>query len=166
MLEWKLIWRRLQGIVEPLAEPLIQSLSSDAALMVDSTDEALRYLSEDGFAPTTREEASIHAQLAALWALPETQARIDALPDVKKEGWMVADAIEWVRNNSDIVRSDPIPAWRRRAAGVGVGTDRHGSLKRYIDLIKQTEQLRVQIHESAVDLDGALQHALDVARGK
>lgn len=164
--DWGSVWKRVRLIVEPLAAELVASLAADAIVMVDATDEALRFLSEDGFNKPTRDQVVVDAQVAALWPLPETQERLQSLPSQLTANWTVSDALDWLRENAEIVRNDPVSGWRQRCERIAQETDRHLALKKYADFKKQTQSLRTGIHESAVGLDAAIQHQIDVARGK
>lgn len=71
-----------------------------------------------------------------------------------------------IKNYDRRTKTDPIPGWKKRLATLKSEKNYHLALKRYCDFMKQTEDIRKIILESAAELENYIQMQVDIARGK
>lgn len=117
--DWREVWNRLRSIAEPLVEPLVLALAEDAEAMVEAADWALSFLANDGFKKTTREEALVEAQVAALWSTPEVQRRLSAASEEAQQGRVMAATLAWLETRPDASASIQRPPGDVAAMGFG-----------------------------------------------
>lgn len=159
-------WSRLSEVAEAMPADLIQDLSIDISKTIDGTDNYINFLAEDSPEPQTRKEAVINSQA---WALAFTDEGREFFRDrlCPALSLSVQGHVDWLAKHYPWpVKDDPIPGWRRRADSIKNSDDKHSALKKYVDFLKQTEEIREVIDESAAQLDGHIQHQIDLARGK
>ncbi len=155
---------RLEQVAASMDHDLIGDLSNDMESTIESMDEAISFLANDGPEKRTRDEVIIDSQA---WPFAFTdEAKLFA----KNNGYpaqTVGSYVEWIASNyAWPVKKDPIKSWKSRSASVANENDEHKSLKRYCDFMRQTEIIRGQITEAAAQLDGYIQQQIDIARGK
>lgn len=159
-----LAFDRLDQVAKSMTEDLIGDLSADVLQTVDSIDESINFLLDNGGQNTTRDQIVIDAQA---WAFAFTD---EAKEFAKTNGCQlkaVGPFVDWIALNYPWqVKLDPVPGWRVRQAKLARETDYHLALKKYCDFMRQTETLRSQINESAAQLDAHIEHLIDIARGK
>ena len=157
-------WGRLAEVANAIPANLVQDLAMDMLSTIESYDSAIQFLADDSPEPQTRKEAVINSQ-AWKFAFSEEGkafARDNGCPEISVKGhvdWLI-EHYRWP------ITEDPIPSWRRRLESLKKETNKHKALKKYSDFMRQTEMIRDQIDESATQLDGHIQHLVDVARGK
>ncbi|MBK7583797.1 MAG: hypothetical protein IPI67_26835 [Myxococcales bacterium] len=158
------VWVRLRGVADDMSDGLIKSLGADMERTIDDIDEALRFLSEDAFEPTTRDRATVRAQVAPLTFTDEGE-KFAAEHDCKAR--TVAERFQWMEVNYPLpIPRDPIGGWRMRLDGLKAERNLHVGLKKYSNFMKQTEAFREQVFEAAGSLNAGIQAAIDEARGK
>lgn len=155
---------RLQEVCTSLGDTLITDLHADMQKTIEQTDEALNFLSQNSPTSMTRTQAIIEAQV---WPFALTD---DAKDWAKANGWTHqhdAKYVDWLSTHYHWpISRDPIASWKQRLANLHYEGNRHAALKKYADFMKQTERVRQQIDELAIDLDGYIQQQIDEARGK
>lgn len=157
-------YKRLDQVAASMDCSLVQDLATDMESTIELMDDAISFLANDGPEKKSRDAVIIDAQA---WPFAFTD---EAKEFAKARGCpakTVAGFVEWIALNYEWPdRTDTIPRWRARFASLGEEADEHKALKRYCDFIKQTEDIRSQITESAAQLDGYIQQQIDIARGK
>lgn len=157
-------YTRLGEVAATMTEDLVDDLSADMAETIDSTDEAIRFLSEDSPRSESRDDVVVSCQA---WPFAFTD---EAKEFAKAHGCRekhVGPFVEWIAKNYKWpVKADPIPSWRTRLDSLKRESDYHRALKKYCDFMKQTEDIRANITEAAVQLDNHIQMQIDIARGK
>ena len=157
-------YNRLDEVAASMDYDLVRDLSNDMKSTIETIDEAIDFLANDGPQKKTRDEVVIDAQV---WHLAFTdEGREFARANGCKES-NVAGYVEWLSNNYNWkFKSDPIQGWRARLASLVHEKNPHKALKRYCDFMHQTEDIRSMISESAAQLDSWIQQQIDIARGK
>ena len=157
-------YTRLDCIAASMTQDLVGDLSADISETIDSTDKSIDFLSNEGPHKRSRDDVVIYAQA---WPFAFTKEADDfAMANGCKEEFR-KPFVDWIaRNYSWPVKSDPIPAWRKRHRALINEKDHHKALKRYCEFIHQTEDIRGKIDEAAMGLEMHIQHQIDVMRGK
>lgn len=131
---------------------------------IERVDHQLDFLASDSPEPTSRREAVVAAQ-SWPFAFTEEGKAWARSNDCKER--TVGGYVSWLSKTYPWpVKSDPILSWRKRLGLLESESDKHAALKKYCDFMKQTEDIRGKIGESAAKLDGYIQHQIDIARGK
>lgn len=157
-------YTRLDCVAESMDEDLVGDLSEDLSSTIHSMDEAIDFLANDGPENMSRGEVIVDCQA---WPFAFTdQGKAYAKANGCKET-TVSGFVEWTTENYPWpVKKDPLPGWRTRLDALRKEKDYHKALKRYCDFMRQTEDLRSQIGEAALQLDAYIQQQIDIARGK
>lgn len=169
-------FQRLIDVSEGLEIDLIGDLYRDIEQTIQSTDGALQFLADDAPQARSRESALIDAQAWPFLFSEEAKAyaerrgiHVELEKQVRDVATMrqVAEYIDWMMKHYNWpVTVDPIPSWARWLESFGRQTDYHIALGQYCDFLKQTERLRGQISEAALQLDMHIQRRIDEIRGK
>ncbi len=142
----------------------IETLATHMSLMVDEEDECLDFLSDDCPVEMSRDEAIIACQAWQLQSDPKAEAFITEHQMTFKSG---CERRDWLEANYPFpVKKDPIPAWRRRAKSVEKEHNPHLALKKYRTWMDDTETIREQLSEAAIQLDTYINMEIDRMRGK
>lgn len=156
-------YARLDEVAATLEENLVRDLASDTAETIDSIDGAISSLASYGPGEKSRDDVIIDSQA---WPFAFTE---EAKEYAEKNGYSescVEPYVDWIAHNYDWpVKKDPIPSWRSRLEILERETDYHKALKRYCDFMRQTQGIRSQLTEAAVQLDAHIQQQEDFARG-
>ena len=162
---FKQAWDRLRVVATSMDESLIADLHADMEETIDATDHNIQFLADDAPKTRTRNEVIFHEQV---WRYASSEkgkafAEHNGAPKLN-EGWK---HIDWFfKNYSPSLKTDPVPSWRNRLASLEKETDKHLALTKYSDFMKQTEEIRSSLEESAGSLDAHIQMQIDHARGK
>lgn len=155
---------RLSEVALSMGDNIVSDLSSDMKKTIDSTDQDIEFLLSNVEDNRNRDEVVIDTQ-AWLFAFTD-EAKVFA----KLHNGPEADSasyINWITENYDwSVKVDPIPSWRTRHNSLVSEKDSSKALKKYCDFMRQTEEIRSNISESAMQLDSYIQLQVDIARGK
>lgn len=150
---------RLSEVGESMGDALIPDLHSDMEKTIDAVDEQIKFLTDNSPTHCSRKEVVIDAQA---WPLAFTDEGKAFFVKHKRPEHSVAGIVEWLGANYALqVKSDPIPSWRSRLVSIAKEKDAHIALKKYCDFIKQTEDIRGKIDESAAQLDAHIQSEID-----
>lgn len=157
-------YQRLDDVSATLEEDLVADLTLDMFETIDSVDSNITFLSENAQTQQSRDEAIVDSQA---WPFAFT----DAAKEFAKENGCpevaVGPYVAWLASHYDWpLKKDPIPSWHTRLDALRKEKDYHKALKRYCDFMRQTEDVRSKISESAQQLDGYIQQQIDIARGK
>lgn len=156
---------RLDEVAATMGEDLVGDLSADMFKTIESIDESITFLTENSPDKMSRDEVIIDAQAWPVAFTDEARefARLNGCLENCEGGLFV----DWIVKNYDWpVKKDPIPSWRSRLETLVKERDYHKALKKYCDFMRQTEDIRFYINESAVQLDSYIQQQVDAARGK
>ncbi len=156
-------WKRLNQVADSMGGSLVSDLSDDMERTVDSIDDQIQFLA-DHSPEKTRAEVIIDCQVWFLAFSEEgkSYAAKNNCPQLSVGGY-----VNWLSENySWPAKTDPVPGWRRRVGSLRNEESRHLALKKYCEFMKQTEDIRAKIEESAAQLDVHIQHLIDVARDK
>jgi hypothetical protein len=157
-------YSRLDEVAASMDSDLICDLSTDMEDTIESMDDAINFLANDGPEKKGRDEVIIDAQA---WPFAFTDegrefARTNGCKDKSVGGY-----VQWLASNYNWqFKSDPIQGWRARLNSLSSEKNQHKALKRYCDFMRQTEDIRSMLSESAAQLDGYIQQQIDIARGK
>lgn len=155
-------YARLDEVAATMDENLIGDLSSDMAETIDSMDDAISFLANEGPEKKSRDEVIIDSQA---WPFAFTdEAKEYARQHGCQESY-VGPYIDWLSKHYDWpVNKDPISSWRTRLGALAKETDYHKALKKYCDFMRQTESIRSHIYELANQLDAHIQQQIDSLR--
>lgn len=157
-------YARLSDVAEAMYEDLVGDLSADMEATIEQTDNAIKFLAEDGPEKRSRNEIVINCQA---WPFAFTD---EAKQFARERGYADTNGgsfVDWVaRNYPWQVASDPIPGWQIRLQNLRAEENYHKALKRYCDFMRQTDEFRSRIGEAETQLDMHIQNLVDEARGK
>ncbi len=155
---------RLREVGRSLGHSLITDLHTDMNKTVERVDEMITFLATDSPNPTSRRQAILAAQA---WPFAfSDEGKLWAKSNGYQSG-TVGNYVDWlIAKYPWPVRSDPIKSWRKRLESLKAEKELHAALKKYCDFMRQTEEFRSRIHESAAQLDSYIQEQIDIARGK
>lgn len=155
---------RLRQVGDSLGHTLIADLHVDMNKTIDHVDEMVDFLASDAPKATSRKQAIISAQAWPFAFSEEGKQWVRANGCTEDT---VGGYVDWLSANYPWpIRSDPIKSWRKRLESLKTEKNLGAGLKKYCDFMRQTEDFRSQIDESASQLDAHIQHQIDVARGK
>ena len=155
---------RLNQVAKSMDEDFIGDLSADMAETIDSTDQDIQFLVDNNPDDSNRLEVIIDAQV---WSFAFTdEAKSFSISSGCVET-TIGPYIEWLSNNYDWpTKTDPIGSWRSRLKKLSNEKCYHKALTRYCEFMRQTENIRSQITEAVIQLDGHIQEQIDMMRGK
>lgn len=157
-------YNRLDEVAKYMGSELINDLTDDMGATIKSIDEAINFLANDGPEKKSRNEVIIDAQA---WPFSFTD---EAKVFSKSKGCQektIGTYVDWLIKNYDWkYKTDPIESWNKRLNSLLNEKDQHKALKRYCDFMRQTEDIRPLLNESAIQLDQHIQEQIDIARGK
>ncbi len=161
---FKYAFVRLAEVAESMPQDLVGDLSADLGRTVTQVDEMIHFLATGGPEQKSRDQVIVDVQA---WAFAFTdEAKMFARDKGCTES-CVGPYVEWIGANYPWpIKRDPIDGWRKRHRALVSESDRHRTLKKYVDFMKQTEDIRGKIDESAAQLDGWIQEQIDRSRGK
>jgi hypothetical protein len=143
---------------------LIHDLTEDMRSTIDSTDDAINFLSTDGPDDKNRDEVVVDSQA---WPFAFTDEGKSFAHEGGYSNQTVGGLVDWlIANYNWPVPTDPIPSWMSRLNSLSNEKEEHKALKKYCDFMRQTEDIRSKIDESAFQLDGHIQQQIDIMRGK
>lgn len=157
-------YRRLDEVAASMESDLVGDLSRDMRATIDDIDNTIQFLADESPETKSRTQAILECQAWPFYLSDEAKqfAIAKGFP-----GGNVHAFVDWLTINFDWpIKVDPIPSWRSRLDTLSRDTDPHKALKRYCDFMKQTEDFRSLVQEAGAQLDGYIQHQIDVARGK
>jgi hypothetical protein len=157
-------YKRLSEVAGCFEQTLIRDLHADMASTIKDTDQDLDFLARNSPKPMTRNEAVVNAQL---WPFAYNDA---AKKWAANNGWTSAydgKYVDWLSANYPWpTRSDPIKSWQRRLQSLQSEKNLHSALKKYIDFIRQTQEIRSKVGELACHLHGHIQQQMEYGRDK
>ena len=155
---------RLSEVVSSMENKLIYDLTEDMRSTIDSTDDAINFLSADGPDDKNRDEVVVDSQA---WPFAFTDEGKSFAYEGGYSDQTVGGLVEWlIANYNWLVPTDPIPSWMTRLNSLSNEKEEHKALKKYCDFMRQTEDIRSKIDESAFQLDAHIQQQIDIMRGK
>lgn len=155
---------RLDEVAAAMEENLVGDLASDMMDTIESMDSAISFLASDGPEKKSRDDVIIDSQA---WPFAFTEEAKEFAAHNGCQENCVGPYVEWIAKHYDwAVKKDPIPSWRTRLKTLERGSNYHKALKRYCDFMRQTEDIRSRLTESAAQLDAHIQEQIDLARGK
>ena len=155
---------RLGEVATSMGDNLVKNLSEDMEKTIETVDEDINFLANNGPQKITRDEVVIETQV---WAYSFTDEAKEFAKEHGCKETTMGGFIDWISDNYLWqVKGDPVDNWRIRLDNLSKENDNHKALKRYCDFMKQTETIRSQLEESASHLDGHIQQQIDLMRGK
>jgi hypothetical protein len=155
---------RLRQVGTSLAHTLVADLHMDMEETIERVDGLIDFLATESPQTKSRRKAIIAAQ-AWPYAFSEegkTWARDHGCTTDTVGGY-----VDWLSAKYPWpIRADPIASWRKRLESLKGEKNLDAALKKYCDFMRQTEDFRSQIDESASQLDSYIQQQIDIARGK
>lgn len=162
--KFKSAFERLSVVAMSMPQALVEDLSKDMEKTITYIDEMISFLANDGPQKITRDEVIVNAQA---WPFAFTE---EAKTFAKEKGCteqFMGPYVSWIANNYPWpAKVDPVDGWRKRQDSLTTECDKHKALKKYVDFMKQTEDIREKITESAAKLDEYIQEQIDILRGK
>lgn len=161
---YKSAYKRLGEVALSFDHNLIDDLSNDMTSTIDQTDQSIDFLSEGGPDNKTRDEVVIDSQ-AWPFAFSDKGKAFAKENDCRET--TIGAIVNWLIDHYNWeFKADPIPGWLSRSDKLAKESCEHKALKRYCDFMRQTEEIRSKIEESALQLDGYIQQQIDYMRGK
>jgi hypothetical protein len=158
-----LAYVRLGEVVSSMENTLIHDLTEDMRSTIDSIDDAINFLSTDGPVDKNRDEVVVDSQ--ALPFVFTDEGKRFAL-ERGYSNQTLGGLIHWLLANYNWpVPADPIASWQSRLKSLYSEKDEHKALKKYCDFMRQTDDIRSKIEESAMQLDGHIQQQIGIMRG-
>ena len=155
---------RLRQVGDSLGHSLVADLHSDMAKTIERVDELIDFLATDAPQATSRKKAIIAAQA---WPFAISEEGKQWAKDNGCTVESVGGYVDWLCSRYPWqVRADPILSWKRRLESLKSERSPDTALKKYCDFMRQTEEFRSKIDESASQLDAHIQQQIDIARGK
>lgn len=152
-------WARLKEASESIQLRLVDALAEHMKEAIDETDRLIDYLATGGPEKMSRDGVVLDSQAWGIAFEEEGRkyAREHACPATT-----VAAIVDWIgANYPGLIRSDPIPSWRRRLAGLEQENDEHLALRKYTEFMTQSEGLRDRIQRSAGLLDAYIDEQVE-----
>lgn len=155
---------RLSEVVSSMENTLIHDLTEDMRSTIGSIDYAIDFLSTDGPGDKNRDEVVVNSQAWPFAFTDEGKVFAHQHGCSKKS---VGGLVDWlIANYNWPVSTDPIPSWMSRLHSLSKEKEEYKALKKYCDFMRQTEDIRSKIDESAFQLEGYIQQQIDIMRGK
>jgi len=155
---------RLNHVADNLEWQLTKDLSNDMKNIIEDINYDLDFLTENTHEILSRKDAIIDSQ-ARDFVFTKKEKIFSLQKEMKMNS--INELIAWLKINYNWkYKKDPIPSWWRRHKSLFDEKDLHKALKKYCDFMKQTENIRNVISESAEGLDAYIQHQTDLIRGK
>lgn len=155
---------RLGEVAVSMGKTLVFDLSEDMRSTIGSVNDSISFLSTDDPDKKSRDEVVVNSQA---WPFAFTDEGKRLAFEGGYINQTVAGLVDWlVANYNWPVPADPIPGWQSRLVSLSREENEHKALKKYCDFMRQTEDLRSKIYESAAQLDGYIQQQIDIMRGK
>lgn len=158
--------RRLKDQVANGHGLLITALAGHMERVIDEIDGYIEYL-KGGYPrdkQPTRNEILVECQAWPITFSDDGKAFFRSNPPPQKN---VHGIVQWVgAQYPNLIRTDPVPSWRKRLEAVRRERDAHSALKKYQSFMDQTAQLRDWIGESTAALDAHVEEQIDRMRGK
>ncbi|MFM7008490.1 MAG: hypothetical protein ACKO0Z_04045 [Betaproteobacteria bacterium] len=155
---------RLRQVATSLGQTMIADLHNDMSKTIERVDKMIDFLATDAPQTTSRRQAIIWAQA---WPFAFTD---EGKQWAKSNGCStssVGDYVDWLATKYPWpVRTDPVTSWQRRLDSLKLEKELNAALKKYCDFMRQTEDFRSKIDESASQLEAYIQQQIDIARGK
>lgn len=155
---------RLRQVGNSLGQTLIADLQADMNNTIERVDEMIDFLTTEAPQAISRKQAiiSVQAWPFAFSDKGKQWARNNHCPTDT-----VGKYVDWISANYPWpVRADPVSGWRKRLVSLKDEKDLNAALKKYSDFMRQTEDFRSKIDQSASQLDAYIQQQIDIARGK
>lgn len=154
---------RLAEVSRSIASDLKADLAADLEATIDDFDQALDFIGEGHPTKPTREEALKRAQMTAAHTSDEAYELAEehgVKPGRPGFAELLLEHYPWP------VSADPVPSWRARQVKLGRTENDHAVLAMYCDFMRQTEALRECVTDLAAEVDGYIQHQIDMMLGK
>lgn len=155
---------RLIEVSEGISFDLPRDLHDHMANTINAVDSSITFLAQDGPRQLSRDQVIVMVQAWPFAFSDEGKAYATRKKLKRKSRTAYADWL--VKNYPWKVRADPIKPWEARLSSLKSEIDPHKALRKYHDFMSQTEELREQIGEAAMQLDMHIQQQIDIARGK
>lgn len=149
---------RLREVGASMKDTLVPDLHADMRASIETTDEQIKFLSENS--PTRIPREKVLAEMQA-WSLAFT----DKGKAYAKKHNASGHYVDWLAEHYPwTIKGDPIESWVRRLESLESEKDPHMALKKYCDFMKQTEDVRGIVEESAAQLDAHIESQIDRMR--
>jgi hypothetical protein len=156
-------WIRLKEVASAIPFNLVHDLHTAAAALVDETDRLIEYLSNGLPESPSRDKIVIDAQA---WSIAFTEEGNEYARKHGANDKTVGSYVEWIASNYPLdFKRDPIASWRKRLESLRAESNPHAALKKYHELIRQSENLREEIDQTAAAFDQEIERQMDAARG-
>ena len=155
-------WKTLHSIVDNMDDNFVNDLYTDMKDTIDLTDDYIEYLVDNNRDKLSRDEVIINIQLWEIAFLKEGE-RI-AL-EHNCQGLTVQNYINCIKNHyKPEYNRDMIPNWRKRLEPMKNSKNIHFVFDKYINFIKQSEEIRLKIDKSVEQLDQHINEEVDRMR--
>jgi len=143
---------------------LVQALADHMDEVVEQSDAAIDMLSQVP-KKITRDEAVTNTQAWSIAFKDEGKEFLQAyVARTQTRPANTLDYIALLTREYPLVRRDPIPGWKTRAASLRREPNPHRALKMYRDFMTQTEDLRALLDEAHGYADNYVEEQIDRAR--
>ena len=157
-------YERLDKVAASMEYDLVVDLSNDMKSTIDDINNNISLLANDGDEKKSRNGVIIDTQA---WSFAFTDKAQEYAKENNFNDPILLTYVEWLSHNYDWpIKSDPIPAWRRRWFSLRGETNVHKALKKYCDFMKQTEDIRSILNEAAAQRENSNRLQVDIAQGK
>jgi hypothetical protein len=157
-------WKRLHEVGVSMGDTLVPDLHADMEKTIETIDHQIQYLADESPRTNSRQQVIIDAQA---WPFAFTDEAKEFAIKNNCPQLSVGAYVQWLGSNYPWpINTDPIPSWRKRLKSLKDEKSNHAALKKYCDFMRQTEELRSQIEESAAQLDAHIEEQIERARGK
>lgn len=154
---------RLKEVSEAIELSLVEDLCQHMEETIEYVDKMVEFLCSGDPKKKTRDEVIVDCQS---WPFAFTDEGKEFARNNGSPAKTVAEHVEWIAKTYPWAhKKDPIPSWRKRLLSLQKETDEHKALKKYKDFMDQTETIREQIDEAALQLDRHIEEQIDMARG-
>lgn len=149
----------------PLLTAFADQVATYATRAVQDVDDALDFLVHEN--PNRLSEAEVLQDVQFNGFIRSEAGEIAlGLPPKPSPDVYLKRVTEVRANWTAAYKLRPTPRWRRRAEGLARLSSSADVLRRYVSLRNEMKRLEGTVFGAAADLDGWIQHQIDVARGK
>lgn len=155
---------RLSEVSKSMGNTLIVDLANDMNNTISDVDRMIKFLASEGPEKKTRNQVIIDVQ-AWDFAFTDQGKEFAQMNSCQEKHHL--HYVKWISQHYPWeIKIDPIKGWQARHKSLIEEKDSHLALKKYIDFINQTREIRDKIDKAASLLDVHIQQQIDDVRGK
>lgn len=161
--QYKAVLIRISGIADMLNYDIFTELLADVESLIKSVDNDIEYITLSKIVANDRTSVVIECQARELLFREKTKKVVSKLGPPQFS--TVDECVKWlVVYYPGIIRSDPVPSWRRRLIALRSERDEQVFFKKYYELVKAAKPLFELMREYAEVVDAAVEEQVESMR--